>query len=139
MQRSNWMMSKIHLITKIFRCTEHIDTLNSWWKRFIIVIIIITLQYSGDILIFLKQKFVKCSLNILETLLCDYWNLPKEQHLFSSNHTFLTRKQFFYREFVKIYFRWKCSLNVPGCPEHCSVEGTLSKYSQNIACRLGSF
>ena len=35
--------------------------------------IFITLQYSGDILgIFLKQAFVECSSNILETLLCDY-------------------------------------------------------------------
>ena len=25
----------------------------------------------------------------------------------------------------------------PGCPEHCNVEGTLSEYSWNIACRLG--
>ena len=25
----------------------------------------------------------------------------------------------------------------PGCPEHCNVEGTLSEYSRNIACRLG--
>ena len=34
--------------------------------------IFITLQYSGDILgIFLKQTFVKCSSNILETLLRD--------------------------------------------------------------------
>ena len=42
--------------------------------------IFITLQYSGDILgIFLKQTFVECSSNILETLLRDYWNLPKDQ------------------------------------------------------------
>ena len=25
----------------------------------------------------------------------------------------------------------------PGCSEDCNVEGTLSKYSRNIACRLG--
>ena len=25
----------------------------------------------------------------------------------------------------------------PGYPENCNVEGTLSKYSWNIACRLG--
>ena len=44
--------------------------------------IFITLQYSGDILeIFLEQTFVECSLNIMETLLRDYWNLPKDQHL----------------------------------------------------------
>ena len=62
--------------------------------------IFITLQYSRDILgIFLKQKFVECSSNILEILLCDYWNLQKDQHLLSSNHTLLTQKQFFYREF----------------------------------------
>ena len=26
-----------------------------------------------------------------------------------------------------------------GCREHCNTEGTLSEYSRNIACRLGSF
>ena len=41
--------------------------------------IFIALQYSGDILrIFLKQTFMECSSNILETLLRDYWNLPKD-------------------------------------------------------------
>ena len=41
--------------------------------------ILITLQYSGDILgIFLKQIFVECCPNILKTLLRDYWNLPKD-------------------------------------------------------------
>ena len=182
---SNCMMSKTHLITKILSWVEHTDTLNSWRKRFIAIIIIIlcinnnvlliwnfnncqasiwtfskhyskwktvsikfkktfqerrlpaniknfttqktifctfwlyenifiTLQYSGNILgIFLKEKFVECSSNILETLLCDYWNLPKGQHLFSSNYTFLTQKQPFHQEFVKKYFSWKCSLIVP--------------------------
>ena len=40
--------------------------------------IFITLQYSGDILgIFLKQTFMECFSNILETLFRDYWNLLK--------------------------------------------------------------
>ena len=26
----------------------------------------------------------------------------------------------------------------PGCLEHCNAEVTLSEYSRNIACRLGS-
>ena len=26
----------------------------------------------------------------------------------------------------------------PECPEHCKTAGTLSEYSRNIACRLGS-
>ena len=60
--------------------------------------IFITLQYSGDILgIFLKQAFLECSSNILETLLRDYWNLPKDQHFLLSNHTLLTEKQPFHR------------------------------------------
>ena len=63
----------------------------------------------------LKQTFVKYSSNILETLLCDYWNLPKDQHLLLLNHTMF-----------------------PECPEHCNAEGTLSEYSCNVACRLGS-
>ena len=76
--------------------------------------IFITLQYSGDILgIFLKQTFVECSSNILETLLRDYWNLPKDQHLLLSNHTLLTQKQLFHRELFKKSFPLKYSLNVP--------------------------
>ena len=44
--------------------------------------IFITLQYSGDILgVFVKQTFVECSSNILETLLSDYWHFPKDQNL----------------------------------------------------------
>ena len=76
--------------------------------------IFITLQYSGVILgIFLKQTFVECSSNILETLLRDYWNLPKDQHLLLSNHTLLTQKQLFHGELLKKSFLLKCSLNVP--------------------------
>ena len=41
--------------------------------------IFITSQYSRDTLgIFLKQTFVKCSSSILETLICNNWNLPKK-------------------------------------------------------------
>ena len=57
--------------------------------------IFVTLQYSRDILgKFLKQTLVKCSPNVLEILLRDYWNLPKKnQHLLLlSNHTLLTQK-----------------------------------------------
>ena len=76
--------------------------------------IFITLEYSGDILgIFLKQIFVECCSNILETLLCDYWNLPKDQHLQVSNHTLLAQKQPFHRKLFKKSFPLKCSLNAP--------------------------
>ena len=150
---SNCMMSKIRAVTKICRCAELTNTLNTWRKRFIMIIImlwyfeiftscqglmwtfskhyskcktvsikfrktlherrlptlkfsqdnprnnfldflnpknvLITLQYSGDILgIFLKQAFVKCSLNTLETLFRDYCNLPKDQHFLLSNYFF---------------------------------------------------
>ena len=98
--------------------------------------IFITLQYSGDILgIFLKQTFVECSSNILETLLRDYWNLPKDQHLLLSNHTLLTQKQLFHRELFQKIFSFKM---FPGCYENCNAKRTLSEYSRNIACRLGS-
>ena len=145
-------MSKTCKITKICRCAELTDILNTWRKRFIMIIIMlryfeiftrcqgsmrtfskhyskyttlllkfrkisherglpiskfsqnnpqnnflnilasknifITLQYSGDIIgIFLRQTFVECSLNILETLIRDYWDLPKNKHLLLSNHT----------------------------------------------------
>ena len=174
---SNCKMSKTRAITKICCCVELTDTLNTWRKRFIMIIIMlcyceiftscqgsiwtfskyyskcktvsiksritfqerrlpisklsqynpqnnflnflisknifITLQYSGDILgIFLKQTFVECSSNILETLLCDYCNLPKDQHLLLSNHTLLTQKQHFHRELFKKSFPLKCSLNI---------------------------
>ena len=68
-------------------------------------IIVPCLQYSEDILgIFLKHKLLESSSNVLETLLCNYWNLSKGQHFFLSNHTFLTQKQIFHREFVRKYF-----------------------------------
>ena len=63
--------------------------------------------------IFLKQAFVECFSNILETLLRDYWNLSKDQDLLLSNHTLLTQKQLLYRELFKKSFPIKCSLNVP--------------------------
>ena len=75
--------------------------------------VFINLQYPGGNLgIFLKQTFVECSSNILETLLRDYWNLSKDQHLLLSNHTCLIQKQLFHREHFKKYFPLKCSLNV---------------------------
>ena len=45
----------------------------------------------------------------METLLHDYWNLPKDQHLLLSNHTPLTQKQLFHRELFKKSFPLKCS------------------------------
>ena len=43
----------------------------------------ITLQYSGGFHgIILKWTFVECSSNIVETLLRNYWNLPKDQHFY---------------------------------------------------------
>ena len=51
--------------------------------------------------------------NILETLLSDYWNWPKDQQLLLPNHTLLTQKQVFHQELFKKSFRLKCSLNVP--------------------------
>ena len=62
---------------------------------------------------FLKQTFVECSSNILESLLPDYWKLLKDQHLLLSNHILLTQKQLFHQELKKKSFPLKCSLNVP--------------------------
>ena len=76
--------------------------------------IFIILQNSGCIFrIFLKQTFMECSSNILETLLRDYWNLPKDQYFLLSNHTFLTQKQLFHRELFEKSFPLKCSQNAP--------------------------
>ena len=176
---SNCMMSKTRAITKICRCVEVTDTLNTCGKKFIMITVMvcyyeiftscqgsmrtfskhyskcktvsrkvqkniareetanikfftgkptkqvfldfltsknifITLQYSGDIPgIFLKQTFVECFSIIPETLLCDYWNLLKDQHLLLPNHTLLTQKQLFHRKLFKKSFPLKCSLNVP--------------------------
>ena len=100
----------------------------------------ITLQYSRDILgIFLKQTFVECSWNILQTLLRDYWNFPKDQYLILSNHTlFNTKTTFQSRNFLKT-FSLKFSLNVPSMSQILQHWGVLSEYSWKIASRLGSF
>ena len=112
---SNCMMSKTSAITKIWRCAELTDTLNTCGKRFLTSKnIFITLQYFGDIPgIFLKQTFVECSSNILEALLGHCCNLPKDQYLLISNHALLTQKQLFHRELFKKSFPLKCSLNAP--------------------------
>ena len=85
----------------------------------------------------LKETFMECSSNILETLLCDYcklpkdqhlslshhtlltqkqlcdyWKLPKDQYLLLSHHTLLTQKQLFHRELFRISFSLKCFRNV---------------------------
>ena len=57
----------------------------------------------------------------METLLCDYWNLPKDEHLLLSNHTLLTQRQHLYRKRFKNTFPLKCSLNVPWMSEHCDT------------------
>ena len=65
----------------------------------------ITLQYSGDILgIFLKQTFLECSSNILERLLPDYWNFPKDRHFLLSNHTLLSQTQLSIENFLRNLF-----------------------------------
>ena len=46
----------------------------------------------------------------------------KRSTLFSSNHLFLTQKSLFHWEFVKKYFPWKCSVNVPW------MSGTLQRW-----------
>ena len=76
--------------------------------------IFIALKYSENILgMILKQTFVECSSIILETLLYDYWNLPKDQRSLLSNQTLLTQKKLFLWELLKKFFPLNCSLNVP--------------------------
>ena len=75
--------------------------------------IFVTLQYSGDALrIFLKQTFVECSSNNLETFIRDSWDVSKDKRLLLSNHTLLTQKQLFHRELFKKSFPLKYFLNV---------------------------
>ena len=162
---SNCMMSNTREITNICRCAELTDTLNTWGKRFITIIIMSCyfeifsscqrsmrtfsknhskcktvlikfrktmpiIKFSQDnpqnnFLNSLTSKFWRypwntfetyirgCSSNILEALLRDYWNLPKDQHMLLSNHTLLTQKQLFHRELFKKSFPLNCSLNIP--------------------------
>ena len=61
---SNCMMSKTRAITKICRCVEHTDTLNTWRKRFIMIIIMlcyseIFTSCQGEIWTFSKY-YSKC-------------------------------------------------------------------------------
>ena len=67
--------------------------------------------YSSNIHTF--NTFLECSSNILEALVSDSWNLPKDQRLLLSNYALLTQKQLFRRELFKEYFPLKHSLNVP--------------------------
>ena len=76
---------------------------------------------------FLKKTFVECFSNILEALLRDYWNLPKDQYLSlltqKQLYTFNTKTSFPLRTFKKKF---------PGCPEHYNAdrynaEGTLQR------------
>ena len=101
--------------------------------------IFIALQYSGDILrIFLKQTFIECSSNILEKLLRDYWNLPKDQYLLLSNHTFLTQTQLFHRELIKKSFPLKYSLNVPWMSRTLQLWGNTQQISPEYCVPTGS-
>ena len=68
---------------------------------------------------------MECSSNILETLLRDYWNLPKDQHFLLSNHTLLTQKQLFHQVLLKKSLPLKYSLDVPNI-------ATLREHSANI-------
>ena len=91
---------------------------NNFWNFLTSKNIFITLQYSGDILgIFLKQTFPECSSNILETLLRDYWSLPKDQKTTFPLRTF--KKIFSLKMFPK------CSLDVLNI-------ATLGKHTANI-------
>ena len=63
---SNCMMSKTRAITKICRCTELTDTLNTWWEKFIMIIIMlcyieIFASGQGSMRNFLKH-YSKCKI-----------------------------------------------------------------------------
>ena len=82
------------------------------------------------------QYYVECSPNIVETLFCDYWNLPGD-HICYYQIIHLTQKQFFHRELFKRSFPLKCSLNVPWMSRTLQPWKNFSEFSRNIACRLG--
>ena len=80
------------------------------WKHFYNLTIF--RGYPWNIFIFETEicgMFFEYSENIALWLL----EFAKRSTFFSSNDTFLIQKELFHREFVKKYFPWKCSLNVP--------------------------
>ena len=160
---SNCMMSKTREITKIYRCAEFTDTLNTWRKRFIMIIIMLcyfeifticqrsvrtfSKLYSKCKMVLIKFITIQYFGDILGIFLkrkfaecflnIDYWNLPKDQHLLLSNDTFLTQKQLFHHEFFKKSFPLKCFLNVLWMPQTMQRWRNTQGYSQNIGCQLG--
>ena len=77
---------------------------NNFWNILTSENIFIIFQYSGDILgICLKQTFVECFSNILETLLCDYLEFAKRStFVIIKSYNFNTKKTFSSRTFKKI-------------------------------------
>ena len=80
----------------------------------------------------IRGMFLEYSENITSRLLELKMNICYYQVIH-----FKRKKQLFHRELFKKSFHVKWSLIIPGCPEHCNAEETLSEYSRNIASRLG--
>ena len=74
---------------------------NNFWNFLTSENIFIIFQYSGDILgTCLKQTFVECFSNILETLLCDYLEFAKRStFVIIKSYNFNTKKTFSSRTF----------------------------------------
>ena len=111
---SNCIMSKTRAITKICDCAELTDTLNTWRKKIIMIIIIL------------------CYFEILTSCQGSMQTFSKH---YAKGKTILVkfRKTLQERRLLIL----KVSLMFPGCPKHRNTEGTLSEYSRNIACWLG--
>ena len=74
---SNCIMSKAHVITKIFCWAEHTDTLNTWRKRFTTIIIILCID-NNVLLILNFFQLPGIDTNLFKTLLsapCSQWKM----------------------------------------------------------------
>ena len=115
---SNCMMSKIRAITKIYRCAKLTDILNTWQKRFIMIIIMlrsfeIFTSCQGLMQTFSKHYF-KCkmvSIKFRKTLQESRLSILK-----FSRVTFLTSKNIF------------MTYNIPGI----SLEHFWNKHLWNV-------
>ena len=137
---SNCMMSKTRAITKICRCAELTDTLNTWRKRFIMIIIMlcyfeIFTSCQGSMRTFSKH-YSKC-----KTVSIKFRKTLQERRLptlkFSQDNpqnnlfNFLTSKNIFITSQYSLEFPWEIS-NFPRDLLGIFLKQTFVECSSNI-------
>ena len=134
---SNCMMSKIRAVTKICRCAELTNTLNTWRKRFIMIIIMlwyfeIFTSCQGLMWTFSKH-YSKC-----KTVSIKFRKTLQERRLpilkFSQDNpqnnflNFLTSKNI---SFIALIYHWNIF--------ETDIPGMFLEYSENITLWLLEF